>query len=160
MVLIVVAHVPGQEVERPVVGVSFVALDEHVVLRDEVARQGVEPHGQERAQHQVGQRLGSQEVPHGKVSAHLDDNVDDLQEGQPLGAHKEGAKGVEVGLEEQPDQLGERVLEEAALKLRGDVHVLLRVTLVTVVLQVVLLERDGHGHPQRQVGEEAEDPIG
>ena len=44
--LVVVSHVEGQQVERAVVGVGLVALEEHVVLGNEVARDGVQAHPQ------------------------------------------------------------------------------------------------------------------
>ena len=46
VVLVVIANIIGQVVERTVVGVGLLALDELKVLRDKVTRQGVQAHAQ------------------------------------------------------------------------------------------------------------------
>ena len=48
--------------------------------------------------------------------------------------------------------LGKSVVEEIALQMRGNVHVENVVSLVTVMVQVILLEGDGRGHTQGNVG--------
>ena len=55
MVLVVVADVEGDPVQRAVVGVGLESLVEHVVLRDEVAGHGVEAHRHQGSHHQVEQ---------------------------------------------------------------------------------------------------------
>ena len=54
--LVVIADVEHDAVKRAVVRVRLVSLLEDVVLRDEVPRDGVEPHGEERTPAEVEQR--------------------------------------------------------------------------------------------------------
>ena len=53
MVLVVVAHVEGEEVEGAIVAVGLLAFHEHVVLGDEVTRHGVNPHSQKASRQHV-----------------------------------------------------------------------------------------------------------
>ena len=57
VVLVVVAHVEEDEVERSVVRVRGLAAAEEVMLGDEVTSQGVQTQAQQSARHQVHQRL-------------------------------------------------------------------------------------------------------
>lgn len=59
MVLIVIADVEGDHVERAVVRVRFEALLEHVVLGDEVSSDRMKPHGHQGATHHVEEHLAS-----------------------------------------------------------------------------------------------------
>ena len=57
VVLIVIANVEGDQVQRTVVGVGLKAVLEHVVLRDEVAGNRVATHCQQRASNHVEEHL-------------------------------------------------------------------------------------------------------
>lgn len=57
--LVVVPDVEGYPVEGPVVRVGLETLSEHVVLGDEMARDRVQSHGQQRTAQQVDENLRS-----------------------------------------------------------------------------------------------------
>ena len=57
VVLIVIANVEGDQVQRTVIGVGLKAVLKHVVLRDEVAGNWVRPHCQQRAPNHVEEHL-------------------------------------------------------------------------------------------------------
>ena len=59
----------------------------------------------------------------------------------------------EVKIVRTMDYLGKSVVEEVALQMRRNVHVENVVSLVTVMVQVILLEGDGRGHTQGNVGD-------
>lgn len=78
MVLHMVANVEGESVQRSVVRVSLLPTEKHVMLADEVTRQGVKTHRQERAGNEVYQGLHAEEVKDGGVEGNLHDPVDDF----------------------------------------------------------------------------------
>ncbi len=184
VVLVVVAHVEGDRVQRAVVGVRLEALVEHVVLRDEVAGNRVEAHRHQRAADHVEQHLAAwmiksridtsvltiavqtiiivlaEEIEHDEIGGELHRRVDKLQLERLLRVGEERPEGVERRLQAHPDELAEGVAEQPRLQLRRDVSVDHVLPLVPVVLQVVALERDGERDPDRQVGEDAQEAVG
>lgn len=156
MVLVVVAHVEGEEVEAAVVRVGLVALEEHVVLGDEVARDGVQAHPQHGAGQHVNHRLSPPHPVQQEVKAHLDRHVDHLQLAERFGVDAEGPHGIEQRLQDDPDELAKARAEEPALKVCGNVYVHAVAAQVAVVVQVVALEGGGVGQSDGQVGEHGE----
>ena len=66
-----ITDVEGELVERTVIGVSLLAVEEHVVLADEVAGQRVKSHRQEGAGDQVDQRFRAEKVEDGRIEGNL-----------------------------------------------------------------------------------------
>ena len=62
MMLHVVANVEGKVVPWAVVGISFVASVEHVVLGDEVGRHGVEAHAEKCAHDEIDKSFRSTKI--------------------------------------------------------------------------------------------------
>ena len=159
VVLVVVAHVEEDKVERAVVGVRGLPPAEQVVLRDEVAGQRVQPQPQQGPGHQVHQRLQAEGGEDDVVEGELADEVDQLPARDGLGALVEGTESVDERVDGQPDHLGQRVPEEVGLQAGGDVHVVHLLSQVAVVVGVVLLVGDGHGDGDRQVAPDAQHPV-
>ncbi|TNN63945.1 hypothetical protein EYF80_025787 [Liparis tanakae] len=159
VVLVVVAHVEGEQVEGAVVGVGLVALEEHVVLGDEVARDGVQAHPQHGAGQHVDHGLGPPQPAEQGVEGELDGHVGHLQPGDGFGVDAERPDGVEQRLQDNPDKFAQARAEEPAFELGGDVHVDPVSTQVPVVVQVVAFEGGGVGQPDGQVGEHGEVAI-
>lgn len=144
VVFVVVAHIPADVVQAPVIGVRLLSGGEHVVLGDEVAGHGVEAHAEECGEGEVEHGAVAEVVSNDGVSAENKHRVEGVDGAGSLGTNDHGAEGVEEGLAEEPDGLKGRVGEEPSLPGRGDVHVLLRVALELVVLHVVPLEHTIH----------------
>ena len=155
----VVAHIEGDPVEGPVVGVGLVALEEHVVLSHKVARDGVQAQTQQGAGQQVDHGLEPPEGIDGSVGRQLHQGVAQLHAGHGLGVHAERPQSVEEWLQGQPEQLAGRRAKEPALEVRGHVHVQPVATQVAVVVHVVLLEAGGVGQAHGQVGEDGKPAV-
>ncbi len=160
VVLVVVAHVEGDQIERAVVRVGLVALDEHVVLGDEVAGDGVEAETEQKSEPHVAQRLDAKEVEDGVVEHDLDDPVGHLEAADGLREHHDRSQGVQQRLKNDKAHLAHHGREEHGLNFCGQIGVDLRVALVLVMIQMVLLEGDGGGHAERQIGQEADKTVG
>lgn len=159
VVLIVVAHIEGEKVERAVVGIGLVALEEHVMLSDEVARDRVKAHAQHGAGQHVDHRLGAPQPVEGKVEGELDGHVGQLQLRDGLGVDAEWADGIEEWLQNDPEELADARAEEPTLKVSGDVHIDAVATQVAVVVQVVALEGGRVGQANGQVGKHGEPAV-
>lgn len=143
VVLVVVAHVEGEQVEGAVVGVGLVALEEHVVLGYEVSRDGVQAHPQQGPSHHVDHRFAPPQPVEQDVEGELHGHVGHLQLSDGFGVDAEGPDGVEQRLQNNPDEFAEGCAEEPALKVSGDVYVHPVSTQVAVVVQVVAFEGGG-----------------
>lgn len=159
VVLIVESDVPQQKVQRAVVRVRLLPLQEHVVLRNEVPRGRVQAPPQERRQQQVRNRLEPPEVEHRHVGHDVNREVTELPNPDRFRVNEHGANCIEEQLENYPDELGQRVGDVMPLGVRRYVHVDTLDALVPVMLQVVLLERDRHRDADRDVGEQPEEPV-
>lgn len=140
VVLVVVAHVEGEQVEGTVVRVGLMALQEHVVLGDEVTRDGMQPHAQHGTSQHVDDRLLPPQPVEQGVEGELEHHVGHLQLGDGLGVDAQRPDGVEERLQDDPYKLSEARAEEPAFKLSGDVYVHAVSSQVAVVVQVVALE--------------------
>ncbi len=160
VVLVVVAHVEGDQIERAVVRVGLVALDEHVVLGDEVARDGVETEAEHGADEQVENGLRSPEVVHGIVECELNDQVDDLGNAHGLGHDQERSHRVEQGQQAHIDYLADGRGKHSRLDACWQIGIVVDHAQVFMVITVVLLEGDKRRHSHRQVGEVAEHAVG
>lgn len=75
MMLIVVAYVEREQIQRSVVRIGLMALEEHVMLSNKVSRDGMKTHSQHRASQHVEQRLGAQQPVEKNVECKLDSRV-------------------------------------------------------------------------------------
>lgn len=135
------------------------ALEEHVVLSDEVSRNGVQAHSQQGTCHHVDHRLGSTQPVEGHIEGQLHGHVGHLQPGDGLGVDAERADCIEQRLKDDPDKLTEACAEEPALKFSGDVHVHAISSQVAVVVQVVALKGGRIRQPNGQVGKHGEPAV-
>jgi len=85
VVLVVVPDVVQDEVEGPVVGVGGLTLGEDVVLRDEVAGEGMQTQGHQRAHDHIHNRFHSPQLEDDEVKSELHYSVDCLPASQRLG---------------------------------------------------------------------------
>lgn len=157
--LIVVAHVEYNGVQRPIIRVGFIAFPEHVMFGNEVASHRMKSHGQEGAYDKVGQRAVAAHVQQYDVEGKLNGEVQHLQHGQRFGSQEQRAKRVEEGLQQYPQELGEGVVEKSAFKVRGNVHIHFIIPLVLVMLDVILLKDDRVWHANDEVTEDSQQPV-
>lgn len=159
MVLHVVAHIEGDEVEGAIVGVRLMTLQEHIVLSNEMSRDGVQAHAQDGACDQVNDGLQAPQVVDYEVHHKLNDCVQHLQSSDWLGVDHQGPKCVEEGLEEEPDHFPQGCGEEPALPICGDVHIQAVAAQVAVMIDVVLLEGGRVRQADREVGKHSEPAV-
>lgn len=160
VMLVVVAHVERDKVQRPVVRIRFVALGEHVVLGNEVAGDRMQTHRDQCAHDHVPQHLPAKAVDHQGVEDGLHDQIEELMVAGRLGIDDERPDHVEERLQDDPAELAECGAEQPCLEQRRQIGVDYLVALVAMVLEVVALERHGHRHAQWQVAKVTKPPIG
>ena len=102
VMLHVVAHVPCEPVEGPVVGVGLVASHKREVFCDEVPCQRVEAGAQQGAQAQVQDRLAAQEVPHAEIKRQLKRYVQRFECFHGFGVDEKWSYAVENALSACP----------------------------------------------------------
>ena len=155
----VIANVESDVVPRAIVGVCLVASVKHVVLGDEMCRHRMYPERKQGPRQKVAQTFSTEEVPDEDVKYKLCYNVQELQSSDRLGSYHKRAKGIEPRLEEQPNELGEGIVEELALPVGGKVHVITICSLESVMLHMVLLEGYGHGYSNGEVGPHSKQTV-
>ena len=150
VVLVVEANVHEEGVQRPVVRVRLLAVQEGVVLLDKVRRDRVvrvaEPHGRSQVQNAVPAQGPVEHIVHGNHER----PVVELHRGRLL-LQRRAPDDVHEGEEGDPERLGPpAAADQAELDGQRQVRVLALDALVHVVHKVVPLEgkghRDQHGH--------------
>lgn len=92
--------------------------------------------------YEVKDGLHTKVLVHHHIKQNLDNEIDDLQEGDWHRPNKQRPKGIKIGLKDHPDQLQQCTVKHPAFKFTWDVYVLFHITLVTMMLQVILFK--GH----------------
>ena len=128
------------------------ALEEHVVLSNEVTRDGVQAHPQQGTSQHVDHRLGPPHPVEQDVKGELACQVGHLQLSDGFGVDAEGPDGIEEWLQNNPDELAEACAEEPAFKLSRDVYIYTVSTKVAMMVQMIAFEGGRVGQADRQVG--------
>eukprot|EP00160_Parvularia_atlantis_P010085 Unigene1986_Nuclearia_a/m.6185 Unigene1986_Nuclearia_a/g.6185 ORF Unigene1986_Nuclearia_a/g.6185 Unigene1986_Nuclearia_a/m.6185 type:complete len:385 (+) Unigene1986_Nuclearia_a:121-1275(+) len=160
VVLVVVAHVEREPVERAVVRERLMRACEDVVLADKVPRTRVQRAREERRGEEVQQRAEAEKVVDDGVKGKLNNPVGQEHDVGLLVAHNHRAQGVEEDLVGAEERLGKDVVEDDALDPRRQVRVVAVDTLEAVVLCVVRAERDGVGQADGEVRKHRERAVG
>lgn len=160
MVLVVVADVEGDEIQRSIVRVSLKAFDEHVVLSEEMARDRMQAQTQNSSEQQIDERLVAEEIVDQKVERQSPRPVDQLERADWLGQNEHWSERVGDWEESDVEELADGRREHLGLESCGQVGVPLVDAHVFVVVAVVLFERDERRHAHGQVGDVAEDSVG
>src|SRR5438105_10752438 len=154
MVLIVVAHVECDPIDRAVITERLLLGIERVMLRHPARTDGMQPDRKEK-------RTG--EIPEAAPAAKIDD-ADIVGGGAehvhycPAAPHRDGpqtqwTRQLEKRKEEQPERFAEPfVADETRFPLIRNVRVRFVIALVSVMLEVVDDETYGAGEEIRQVG--------
>lgn len=159
MVLIVVAYVESEQIQRSIVRVSLMALEEHVVLGNKVSRDGMKAHSQHRASQHVKQRLGTQQPIEKNVECKLYNGISDLQLTDGFGIDAQRPDCIKQWLKNNPNELAKASAEEPALKIGRNVHIHTIPTQIAVVVEVVALEGGRVRQTNGQVGKNGEPAI-
>lgn len=112
----------------------------HVVLRDEVSRDGMQAQTQYRASDEVDYGLETPKIVDDNVYHKLHDCIEHFQPGHRLGVHHQWTERVEQRLEKEPEHLSGWGAEEPALKVGRNIHVQSISSKITMVVDMVLLE--------------------
>lgn len=152
MVLVVVAHIEGKQVEGAIVWVGLMALEEHVVLSYEVTRNGMQAHPQHRASQHVEDRLAPPQPVEQDVKTELENHIGHLQLSDRFRVDAQWPDGIEQWLQDNPDKLAEARAEKPAFKLSGNVYIHTVSSQVAVMIQVITFKGGRVGQAYRQIG--------
>jgi hypothetical protein len=143
VVLVVVADVVGEDVERAIVRVRLlVEAVPEVVLGDEVAGERVERAGEEGGEEEVEEGGPAPGADDERVEGELREQVGGVPPCRGLCADEAGPEGVEEDLEGGEEELAEDVVEQEELEPGRQVGVDAVFAEVFVVLDVVPLCKD------------------
>ncbi len=157
--LVVVADVERQPIERPVIRVRLLPVAKHVMLGNVVTGDRMQAHHDQRADRQVRQGFATPEVEHRDVEAELQQQIQGFGRGRLFGMHEQRAQRIGKALTGEPHQLGQGVAQHSPLELGRQIRVQPFVTLMGVMQQVIVTERLRHRHPDWQVHEHGEGAV-
>ena len=160
VVLHVVTDVEREVVPWSIVRVRLVASIKHVVLSDKVCRHGVWTHTQEGTSDEIHQTFWPYEVVYEEIEYKLNHVVENFQFCGGFGTDETRSKGVEQWLEEKPEEFARRTAEETTLPVCGDIGIIQVNAQVAMVLHVVFLEGDRHGHTDGEVCPHSKQTVG
>lgn len=154
MVLIVVTHIEGEQIERAVIRVGLVTLQEHVVLSYEVARNWMQAHSQHGASQHVDHRLSPPQPVEQNIEGDLESHIGHLKLSDGFRVNAKGPYSIEKWLQNNPDKLAKASAEKPAFKISGDIYINPISTQVAMMIQVIAFERHRVGQADRQVGKD------
>mmetsp|Transcript_35610 Transcript_35610/g.80179 ORF Transcript_35610/g.80179 Transcript_35610/m.80179 type:complete len:246 (-) Transcript_35610:293-1030(-) len=160
VVLIVIAHVEREPIQRTIVAVRLLTPVHHVVLRNEMSRDRMEAHAEQCAHDQVHELPESPDVYNRRIECNRARYVDKLPLGRLFGIDEQWPQRVERRLKEAPENFLCPTIKEPALPLGRYVNVDNVLALELVVLQVVPLEAAGRRYAHGQVREDGKESIG
>mmetsp|Transcript_85139 Transcript_85139/g.260161 ORF Transcript_85139/g.260161 Transcript_85139/m.260161 type:complete len:303 (-) Transcript_85139:8-916(-) len=162
-------HVVRQRVERAIIRIRLGAALHDVVLREEVARGGMQGAGKKGAQEEVQKRLRAPQVRHREVERQLRAPIrrQPTAVGDHLGLRQAGPQRVREDLAKHEQRLTQAMVhvieccqrDELCLQKCRDVSVDAVLPLAPVVLHVVRLERDAIRDADREVGHHGDELV-
>ncbi|KAI3487047.1 hypothetical protein L1887_49083 [Cichorium endivia] len=161
VVLVVIAHIVRQHVERSIVRPGLL-LDaaKHVVFGNEMRGARMQTAGKEAALQQIDQR-GPSGIAHQCNIQHGDKgHVEGVPDRRSLRSNEPRSQRVKENLERGKERLTEHVAQHHTLELRGQVRIRAVLTEVLVVLEVVRLERHCIRHANRTVDKDRPESVG
>lgn len=135
------------------------ALQEHVMLSNEVSRDGMQTHAQYGPRDKVHNWFESPNIVDKNVCCELHDCIHHLHPGHWFWVHHQRPQCIEEGLEEEPEYLPCRCAEEPAFQVCRDVHIQAIPSQVAVVVDVVFLEGGRVREADGQVGKHGEPSV-
>lgn len=117
------------------------------------------PSTNKRGKKQVGKRPPTPEINDNCIQGDLDHQVSKFPDTRGFGLQEKGPKGIEEELQQDPNRFCDDISHSMGFGLAWDVHVNAIDSLEEMVLKVVLLEGDGHGGSNREVGEDAKPAV-
>mmetsp|Transcript_25709 Transcript_25709/g.37924 ORF Transcript_25709/g.37924 Transcript_25709/m.37924 type:complete len:207 (+) Transcript_25709:333-953(+) len=159
MMLVMVPNIKRKPIQRSVVTVRLVPFHEHVMLRNEMPGEGVQPRTQTQACQQV-QETGETEIPpHEQIEADARHRIHGLPLARFTGFDEHRAERVEQNLTEHEDELPETGAKEPSLRGGGYVGIDSILALIPVMLHVVNLERHAERNGQRKIHDHSKDAV-
>jgi len=158
MVFIVVPHIEGDQVQRPVVRIRFLAFNEHVMLSNEMTCNGMQARAKKRRQRQVHNCLHSKYPENCQIEQDARTPVDCFPDSRFFGLDEQRPHHVKQCLTENPQNLLQSVRKKPPLPLARHVDINTINSLVQVMLHVVALKHrkvGEHGDGVREATEES-----
>mmetsp|Transcript_9289 Transcript_9289/g.14855 ORF Transcript_9289/g.14855 Transcript_9289/m.14855 type:complete len:271 (-) Transcript_9289:208-1020(-) len=159
MMFVVIPNIERHEVQPSVVRIRFLSFHKRIMLRDKVPRHGMQSHSQQRSGNVKHQRLDSKRVHEGDIKCDRRDKVQSRRDAHWLGVDKERTQSVKGGLQNDPDYLFKRRVENPTFRFRGDVHVNDVHTLIVMMFQMILLKGNGGRNALRAIGDHAQNLV-
>lgn len=104
MMLVVVTHIKGHHIERPIVAIGLLFfIQRQVVLLYPTGSKGMQSHREKEAEQEEEERLGTEQHPDGNIEGDLNDPIGDdpsVDRFDFFQAH--GADRLEDGKEQKP----------------------------------------------------------
>lgn len=159
MMFVMVPNIKSELVQWSVVRVGLRVVLKHVVLRDEVSRNRVKAHPQQRPRDHVEEGLSPQVVNHCCIKYNLQSEIKHLEGSRYLGVRHERTEGVEKRLEKHPNGLAHGICKHFGFHFGGNICVEKLVALIFVVFQVITFEGHREWDSYWQVDENAESSV-
>lgn len=178
MMLVVVADIPGDKIQRAIVGVGlrryersievaflrvavtrFVVLVQHIVFSDKVTGTWVQRASQKGGHDEVGKTVAAPSTQNGVVHGHLVNDVQQMDVGEADLGDEHGTQGIEQDLESSKEHLAQDVGKHDRLQRSRQVCVQVLIAHELVVELVVRLERGTVGDADRGVGDDGKQLV-
>ena len=143
MVLVVVADVPREYIQRSVVRIRFEALNKHKVLRDEVPGQGMKAHAENGGEHEIEKSPGAAGQEDQIVGEEDEDGINVVETAMTLRSHMLWTSTIHERHKEYPTSFQQRGRTEIALKRCRNVDIHRIVALKLVVLYMISFKHSG-----------------
>lgn len=130
-----------------------------MLIAQQLTGHRMQSHRYQRRANQIAEHSPAEAVNNDCIENDLDERVDDLEAIRRLWIHHQRTKDVEERLQTHPAELAERRAEQFRFHQRRKICVDDFVALVTMMLEMVFLERNRHRNTKRKIAEEAEQAV-
>ena len=163
VVFVMMPHVKGDEVQHAIVAKGLLLfIVGKIMFLDPAGAEGMEANGKEKAEEEINDRFGSEEIPDcgdedgfgRKIQRYPFVKRFDLAEpGDP--------KDLEKRIEQQPDTFADKeVVDQTGFPAVGQVGIQFMNALERVVLYMVAFERNRAREELGKIGQDAGEPVG
>jgi len=159
VMLNVISDVKVGDIHNSIVTVGVLALNEFVVLSNDVGSNGVQSETEEGTQNQIYQGLRSEIVSNEGVPREDEDAVDQFHNIHGLGAYDVGSKAIEEGHGQDEHELSEGSVEESDFSLGGKIGIPVGSAQKDVVISMESTEGNGRGDTLTEVGKDGSELV-
>lgn len=110
-------------------------------------------------QDQISKRFPTEEVYQSSIKGELDSQIGELPHTRRFWFEEKRPESIKEELKDNPYAFGDGIRDKVGFREAGEIHVNSIVALESMVLEMILLEGDGHGYPNRKVSENPKPAI-